>query len=77
MLHMWVEPTCAGCDQPLLSKDKTVAVIPATMRETGSYAAGYQRGKIRIMPSKGRKNQQPLVVYHERCWPGVASTAGK
>lgn len=85
MSGIWVEAICEGCGEPLEDKDKAIAVIPATMRERASYSSGHNPGKygrnpnpmLRVMPGKGRKGQQQLAVFHERCWPGIASPAGK
>ena len=74
MSSVWVDALCAGCGKPLEAHDKAIAVIPATMKATGSYASGSgERGQMRVMPSKGRKGKQKAEVYHEKCWPGVAS----
>jgi len=74
MSSVWVDAICAGCGEPMSDKDKGIAVIPCTMREKGSFASGYARkGRLRVMPSKGRKGQQQPEVYHEKCWRGTAS----
>jgi len=78
MSSIWVTAICQACGEPMLDKDRSITVVPGTMREKTSYASGYGgKGKLRVMPSKGRKGQQKPEVYHEKCWPGLASRAGK
>jgi len=85
MSSVWVDAVCATCGEPLLPKDKGVVVLPCTFSAKESYASGgnptkYKPGvdpQIRVMPSKGRKNQQRPEAHHEKCWPGVRSAAGK
>ena len=78
MSSIWVDAVCAGCQKKLEDKDKVIAVLPATMRENRSYASGYGgKDQLRVMPSKGRKDQQQPETYHEACWPGVRSRSGK
>jgi len=84
MSSLWVEAVCTGCKEPLEDRDKTVAIVPCTMKEKVSYASGsgnrHKPGapkQLRVMPGKGRKDQQKPEVYHERCWPGVRTASGK
>jgi len=73
-----MEVVCAACQEPVADKAKVVAVLPGTMRASRSYASGYgAKGQMRVMPSKGRKGKQKPEVYHEECWQGVRSPAGK
>lgn len=70
MSSIWMKPVCAGCGEEIDDRAKIVAIVPGTSRASSSWASGHEpeRGWLRLMPSKGRKNQQEPLMFHERCW---------
>lgn len=70
MSSVWMDAVCAGCGRPVADRAKAVAIVPCTTRATASWASGHSkgRGQLRVMPSKGRKDQQKPLLFHEECF---------